>query len=67
MENIVNCGDFNFFNEPLIAKKYIPAILCTAGFIAHIPAANRYFFGCWFYKKGKNPSQAKKNVFKECF
>lgn len=30
MENIVNCGDFNFFNEPLIVKKYIPAILCTA-------------------------------------
>lgn len=67
MENIVNCGDFNFFNEPLIARKNVPAMLCTARFIANVTATNRYFFSCCFYKKGKNPSQAKKNVFEKCF
>lgn len=56
MENIVSCGDFNFFNEPLIARKNITEMLCTARFIANVTVTNRYFFSCCFYKKGKNHS-----------
>lgn len=67
MENIVNCGDFNFFNEPLIASKNIPAMLCTARFTANVTATNRYFFSCCFYKEGKNPAQTGKNVSEKCF
>lgn len=67
MENIVNCGDFNFFNEPLIVKKYIPAILCTARLVTQTQQLTDTSSAAGFIQRVKIIPKPGKMFFKECF